>query len=98
HQVSVGGVVEGFVTQELIVQGQPRTPPSHRLLGGLIPYSSGTTGKPTAVWRRLPDIDPWDFADGLKSFGHAFRFQPLTGAHLVSAGMHHSGCQGFYQG
>ena len=33
-----------------------------------------------------------------KSFGHAFQFQPLTGVHLVSAGMHHGGCQGFYLG
>ncbi len=31
-------------------------------------------------------------------FGHAFQFQPLTGVHLVSAGMHHGGCQGFYLG
>ena len=34
----------------------------------------------------------------MKSFGHAFQFQPLTGVHLVSAGMHHGGCQGFYLG
>jgi long-chain acyl-CoA synthetase len=98
HKVSVCGAVEGFTRQEAITDGQPVTPPSDRLLGGLIPYSSGTTGKPKAVWRRLPDIDPWDFSDALKSFGHAFRFRPLQGAHLVSAGMHHSGCQGFYQG
>ena len=37
-------------------------------------------------------------ADAAKSFGHAFQFQPLTGVHLVSAGMHHGGCQGFYLG
>jgi len=43
-------------------------------------------------------MDPWDYADRLKSFGQAFKFRPLEGAHLVSAGMHHSGCQGFYQG
>ena len=37
-------------------------------------------------------------ADASKSFGHAFQFQPFTGVHLVSAGMHHGGCQGFYLG
>jgi long-chain acyl-CoA synthetase len=31
-------------------------------------------------------------------FGRAFGFSPLTGRHLVSAGMHHGGCQGFYFG
>ena len=43
-------------------------------------------------------IDPSVAADALKSFGHAFQFQPLSGVHLVSAGMHHGGCQGFYLG
>jgi long-chain acyl-CoA synthetase len=81
-----------------IIEGQGMAPPSDRVLGGVISYSSGTTGRPKAVWRRLPRVDPWDFADSLKSFGQAFRFRPLVGAHLVSAGMHHGGCQGFYQG
>jgi long-chain acyl-CoA synthetase len=98
HKVSVGGPIEGFVGQDSLVAGHATTPPGNRQLGGLITYSSGTTGKPKAVWRRLPTGDPWDYADRLKSFGQAFQFRPLEGAHLVSAGMHHGGCQGFYQG
>ena len=46
----------------------------------------------------LPQVDPWDHADQSKLFGRAFAFVPLTGAHLVSAGMHHGGCQSFYLG
>ena len=34
----------------------------------------------------------------MKLFGRAFQFEPLSGVHLVSAGMHHGGCQSFYQG
>jgi long-chain acyl-CoA synthetase len=34
----------------------------------------------------------------MKLFARAFQFEPLTGVHLVSAGMHHGGCQSFYQG
>ena len=98
HKVSIGGPIDGFVSQESVVDGHDGAPLEDRLLGGLIPYSSGTTGKPKSVWRRLPPMDPWDYADRLKSFGQAFKFRPLEGAHLVSAGMHHSGCQGFYQG
>jgi long-chain acyl-CoA synthetase len=98
HKVSVGGPVEGFVTQESLVAGHAATPPPDRQLGGLITYSSGTTGRPKAVLRRLPNLDPWEYADRLKSFGQAFQFRPFGGAHLVSAGMHHGGCQGFYQG
>jgi long-chain acyl-CoA synthetase len=46
----------------------------------------------------MPTIDPSEAADQVKVFGHAFQFQPLAGAHLVSAGMHHGGCQSFYFG
>jgi long-chain acyl-CoA synthetase len=98
HRIAVGGPVEGFVEQATIVAGQPSTAPADRRLGVPVPYSSGTTGKPKAVWRDAPDVDPSVAADAMKSFGHAFRFQPLQGAHLVSAGMHHGGCQGFFHG
>jgi long-chain acyl-CoA synthetase len=96
--VSVGGSIEGFLAQEALLDGHPTTVPQARRLGGSISYSSGTTGDPKAIIRPLPDIDPSVVADSIKSFGHAFRFLPLEGAHLVSAGMHHGGCQGFYQG
>ena len=69
------------------------------MLGLPINYSSGTTGQPKAVIRpRSRTVDPSVAADGAKTFGHAFQFQPLTGVHLISAGMHHGGCQGFYLG
>jgi long-chain acyl-CoA synthetase len=96
--ISVEGAIDGFEPQEALVAGHPTTPPDDRRLGGSISYSSGTTGDPKAIVRRLPDLDPWAVADSIKSFGHAFRFLPLEGAHLVSAGMHHGGCQGFYHG
>ena len=98
-RIAVGGGIEDFVGQEEFVEGQPVTKPPDRVLGLPISYSSGTTGQPKAIVRpSLPTIDPSVAADALKSFGHAFQFQPLTGVHLVSAGMHHGGCQGFYLG
>jgi long-chain acyl-CoA synthetase len=98
-QVAVGGEIPNFTPFDTLVEGFPKTAPTERRLGGPISYSSGTTGKPKAIARPLPDgIDPWDHADRMKIFGHAFRFLPLEGAHLVSAGMHHGGCQSFYMG
>ena len=41
---------------------------------------------------------PSEVADALKVFGRAFDFRPFDGAHLVSTGMHHAGCQSFYLG
>ena len=76
------------------MKGQPTTEPAHRELGLPINYSSGTTGQPKAVIRpRSHTIDPSVAADHAKTFGHTFQFQPLTGTHLVSAGMHHGGCR-----
>jgi len=97
-EVSVEGPIDGFEPFAELVAGHPITAPAERRLGGPISYSSGTTGEPKAIIRPLPDIDPWKVTDSIKSFGHAFRFLPLQGAHLVSAGMHHGGCQGFYHG
>jgi long-chain acyl-CoA synthetase len=98
-RVAVGGGLPGFVGDAALVEGQPRTSPPDRRLGLPITYSSGTTGQPKAVVRpRTPDMDPSAATDFMKSFGHAFQFQPFTGVHLVSAGMHHGGCQGFYHG
>jgi long-chain acyl-CoA synthetase len=98
HRISVGGPIPGFVDQGDLLDGCPTTAPSDRRLGMPLPYSSGTTGQPKAVWREAPEVDPSVAADAMKSFGRAFRFRPLDGAHLVSAGMHHGGCQSFFHG
>jgi long-chain acyl-CoA synthetase len=98
-RVSVGGALSGWTAYQDLVAGQPQTLPVDRELGVPISYSSGTTGKPKAIVRRtMSGLDPTMVADQMKSFGHAFRFQPLHGVHLVSAGMHHGGCQSFYLG
>ena len=98
-RVSVGGDIPGFTSEADLISGQPMTEPDDRVLGLPINYSSGTTGQPKAVIRPgSRKVNPSVAADGAKSFGHAFQFQPLTGVHLISAGMHHGGCQGFYLG
>ena len=74
------------------------TLPEDRRYGAAISYSSGTTGKPKAIGRTLPSIDPSVMADSMKLLGRAFSFTILDGVHLVSAGMHHGGCQSFYHG
>jgi long-chain acyl-CoA synthetase len=97
-RVVVGGELAGFVRQEDLLAGFPQTEPAGRQFGAPISYSSGTTGRPKAIARGPVTADPSDMADQMKVFGRAFQFEPLAGVHLVSAGMHHGGCQGFYHG
>jgi long-chain acyl-CoA synthetase len=97
-KVAVGGELEGFETYDDFVRGHPTTLPQDRVFGTPISYSSGTTGKPKAIARGGPAGDPSVLADQMKLFGRAFQFLPFDGVHLVSAGMHHGGCQSFYHG
>jgi long-chain acyl-CoA synthetase len=98
-RVSVGDAIPGWTRVEDLTVGQPDTEPDNRTTAMPISYSSGTTGQPKAIARPpMLDLDPSVMTDRMKTFGHAFQFQPLTGAHLVSAGMHHGGCQSFYLG
>jgi long-chain acyl-CoA synthetase len=97
-RVSVGGAIPGFEAYADLIDGQPNSVPEDRSFGSPISYSSGTTGKPKAIARGAIPGDPSMIADQMKLFGRAFQFVPFDGSHLVSAGMHHGGCQSFYQG
>jgi long-chain acyl-CoA synthetase len=97
-RVSVAGAIPGFDTYADLVADQPTTRPPDRSFGTPISYSSGTTGQPKAIARGSVPGDPSAIADQMKLFCRAFQFHPLEGVHLASAGMHHGGCQAFYQG
>ncbi|MCU1365808.1 MAG: fadD4 1, partial [Ilumatobacteraceae bacterium] len=98
-KVSVGGPIDDHLGFAELVAGHPTSLPEHRCFGAPIVYSSGTTGAPKAIDRHVPGADdPSARADSAKLFARAFQFEPLSGVHLVSAGMHHGGCQSFYQG
>ena len=97
-RVAVGGDIPGFETYDDLVSGQLSSLPDNRSFGSPISYSSGTTGQPKAIARRNIPGDPSAIADQMKVFCQAFQFKPLEGVHLASAGMHHGGCQSFYQG
>jgi long-chain acyl-CoA synthetase len=97
-RVVAGGELAGYERQEDFVAGCPQAEPEGRQFAPPIFYSSGTTGKPKAISRRAGGGDPAVIADQMKLFGRAFQFEPFGGVHLVSAGMHHGGCQSFYQG
>lgn len=76
----------------------PRTAPGDPSPGSLFVYTSGTTGRPKGVRRRLPDGDVGRIAHDGSLFGRAFGFVPFEGPMLVSTGMYHGGSHTFYMG
>lgn len=101
HRIAVGELAKtpaGFVTESQFLAGHPKTAPTDRRQGDAIRYSSGTTGKPKGIVRPFDGRDPSEVANAMAIFGRAFDFRPFDGAHLVSTGMYHAGCQSFYLG
>ncbi|MGN9836957.1 AMP-binding protein [Nonomuraea sp. H19] len=73
-----------------LVAGQPAVAPGHRRAGSMMLYTSGTTGRPKGVRRRLLDLTPEELYPILmrKSWRH-FGLPP-GGVHLVCSQLYHS--------
>ncbi|MFI7638694.1 AMP-binding protein [Nonomuraea sp. NPDC049400] len=73
-----------------LVSGQPADAPAHRRAGSMMLYTSGTTGRPKGVRRRLLDLTPEELYPILmrKSWRH-FGL-PFGGVHLVCSQLYHS--------
>ncbi|GAA3574362.1 acyl-CoA synthetase [Nonomuraea rosea] len=80
---------EALTVGELLT-GQPGTAPAQRRAGSMMLYTSGTTGQPKGVRRRLLDLTPEELHPILmrKSWRH-FRLPP-GGVHLVCSQLYHS--------
>jgi Acyl-CoA synthetases (AMP-forming)/AMP-acid ligases II len=70
------GEVEGFRSVKDLVEGQPDTDPADRTNGATMHYTSGTTGRPKGVRRRLAGIDPDDAAELMTFLLSFFGFDP----------------------
>ena len=89
------GDVEGFRPYAELKAGQPDTAPHGRRPGGLMNYTSGTTGRPKGVQRPLSDLDV-DTAAELGTFLHLlFGIEPFAdNVHLTVAPLYHTAvCQ-----
>ncbi|MFI8926872.1 AMP-binding protein [Streptomyces sp. NPDC053474] len=58
RRVVWGGGAPGWVAYEELLAAEPATPPAEPRAGGVMLYTSGTTGRPKAVRRRLPAAPP----------------------------------------
>lgn len=85
------GTIEGFSPFVELTEGQPTSTPEGRLTGSTMTYTSGTTGRPKGVRRKLhaiaPEIVSTQQALFLSLFG-MFPGQP--GVHICVAPLYHT--------
>ncbi len=62
------GVIPGFRDVAAALAAQPDTLPENRSAGAAMHYTSGTTGKPKGVRRKLNDVDPDVMAELFTAF------------------------------
>ncbi|MEJ1962207.1 MAG: AMP-binding protein [Gammaproteobacteria bacterium] len=87
------GEVRGCTSFLDFVAQRPVTPPSGRIGGALLTYTSGTTGPPKGVLRQLRDVPPGEVLAPLtRWFRDTFRLEEHHGGvHLNTCPLHFSG-------
>ena len=90
------GLVAGFRDLHAEMWGVSTDPIDDRSPGSYLGYTSGTTGRPKGVLRRLPEGDPDDvFAAGAAWQLRMFAVEPLQdGVHLVTSPLSHTAVSG----
>jgi long-chain acyl-CoA synthetase len=88
---AVGGPIEGFRSIDELVEGQPTDAPVARTAGATMHYTSGTTGRPKGVRRKLPEADVDTNAEMNSLFLMLFGIPPREGnVHLVTSPNYHT--------
>jgi long-chain acyl-CoA synthetase len=83
--------VPGFRPYAELVSGQPASLPADRTNGATMHYTSGTTGRPKGVRRRLAGVDPDDQGELLTFLLSFFGITPgRPNAHLVTSPNYHT--------
>jgi long-chain acyl-CoA synthetase len=96
-RLMVDGTADGYESYEEAIERYPAEPLAQQPMGGLMLYSSGTTGRPKGITRPLPDGDvdqPGPF-DALLSM--VFQFDQDS-IYLSPAPLYHSAPLGFTTG
>jgi long-chain acyl-CoA synthetase len=85
------GDIPGFRAYDELKDGQPIDLPADRTTGGVMNYTSGTTGKPKGVRRPLPGTTPEASSMGFGGMLFLFRLQPQDdNVHIVGSPLYHT--------
>jgi long-chain acyl-CoA synthetase len=86
----VVGTTAGFRSYGELTADQPTTAPEGRTAGQVMNYTSGTTGRPKGVRRKLVEMDPDDVGALFSMFLLMFGIEPRTGVHLCGSPLYHT--------
>jgi long-chain acyl-CoA synthetase len=90
------GEIPGFRAYSELKRGQPKTPPEERTAGAPMTYTSGTTGHPKGVRRKLPRALPEQVSSQQALFLALFGMFPgSSGVHAVGAPLYHTAVLNF---
>ena len=85
------GTVAGFRSYVELSDGQPDGPPSGRTAGQVMNYTSGTTGRPKGVRRKLIDADPDEMMSLFGLYLMLFGIQARdANVHLCGSPLYHT--------
>ena len=85
------GDLPGFGSYARMRDSQPTTDPPDRTVGDVMNYTSGTTGNPKGVFRKLSGLSPEDAALGLAGLLFLFNIQVRDdNVHIVGSPLYHT--------
>jgi long-chain acyl-CoA synthetase len=85
------GDVPGFASYSEVRNAQPTALPEERTIGDVMNYTSGTTGNPKGIYRKLLGVTPEEAALGLSGLLFLFGIQPNDdNVHIVGSPLYHT--------
>src|SRR5438105_5937489 len=85
------GDVPGFRSYDELKVGRPTSLPENRTSGAVMNYTSGTTGQPKGIRRKLPGVSPEDGSVGFGGILFLLGIQPADGnVHIVGSPLYHT--------
>ncbi|HXA73021.1 MAG TPA: acyl-CoA synthetase [Acidimicrobiales bacterium] len=85
------GAIDGFTSYAAARDAQPTTLPEDRTVGDVMNYTSGTTGNPKGIYRKLMGVTPEEAALGLAGLLFLFNIQPQDdNVHIIGSPLYHT--------